>query len=185
MIATLRPLTYDDLLDMPEDNNRYEIINGELVVTPAPIADHQRVLFRIGRLLDDFLQQSAAGEFFIAPFDVILGPNDVVEPDVVVIASARGRVPGRQNSFAGPPDLVVEILSPSSQRTDLVRKMALYARAGVPEYWITDPERRELVINVLAGGTYVPAEPDADGWLASDAFPGLRVHPAEVFAGID
>lgn len=127
MIAELRPLTRDDLLTVPDDGNRYEIINGELVATPAPLVRHQRVLLRLTRLLDSFLLEGGAGEIFIAPLDVVLGPNDVVEPDLLAIASEQGRVRGTENSFAGPPVLVVEIISPSSQRTDLIKKMALYA----------------------------------------------------------
>jgi Uma2 family endonuclease len=88
----------------------------------------------MARLLDGFLQESGAGEVFIAPFDIVLGANDVVEPDLPVIGSAPGRVHGTVNAFGIPLDLVVEILSPSSRRTDLVRKMALYARSSVLEY---------------------------------------------------
>jgi len=185
VIATLRPLTYDDLLVMPDDGNRYEIINGELVVTPAPLARHQRVLLRLTRLLDRFLEEHSGGELFIAPFDIVLGPHDVVEPDLLVIATQQGRVRGTENAFVGPPVLVVEIISPSSERTDLIKKMALYARSGVPEYWTVDPERHELTIHVLADGTYVQAEADDAGCIASKVFPGLRVHTREVFADLD
>ena len=185
MIATLRPLTYEDLLELPDDGNRYEIINGELIVTPAPIANHQRVLLRLIRLLDDFTAKHGSGELFVGPFDVRLGPHDVVEPDLLVIGSARGRVPGSQNTFDGPPDLVVEIISPSSRQTDLVRKMTLYARAGVREYWIADPGQRTLVINALQGETYVPIQPYDAGWLSSRELIGLRVDPAAIFAELD
>ena len=113
-MATLRPLTHDDLLSPPDDGNRYEIINGEMVMNPAPLATHQRVLLRLTRLLDRFLKEGGAGELFIAPFDVVLGPNDVVQPDLLVISTRQGRVPGAQNAFQGPPNLVVEIVSPSS-----------------------------------------------------------------------
>jgi len=184
VIATLRPLTHDDLVSLPDDGNRYEIINGELIVTPAPIARHQRVLLRLTRLLDSFLLEGGAGELFIGPLDIVLGPNDVVEPDLLVIGSEQGRVMGTENSFVGPPVLVVEIISPSSQRTDLVKKIALYARSGVPEYWTVDPQRRELMIRVLTNGTYVSA-PGAEGWMASETLPGLRISPSEIFADLD
>ena len=84
-----------------------------------------------------------------------------------------------------PPDIVVEILSPSTRGIDLVRKMALYARSGVPEYWIADPERRILVMNRLQGEDYVAVEPDSEGWIASPTLSELRVHPSEVFSGLD
>ena len=80
---------------------------------------------------------------------------------------------------------MVEILSPSSRGIDLVRKMALYARSGVSEYWIADPERRVLVLDKLQGEEYVAVEPDSDGRTASPTLPGLRVDPSEVFSGLD
>jgi Uma2 family endonuclease len=185
MIATLRPLTYDDLLDMPDDGQRYEIIGGELVVTPAPTANHQRVLFQLVRLLDAFVLENGGGELFFAPFDVQLGFHDIVEPDLLFIGSEQGRVPGEHHKFEGSPLLVVEVTSPSSRQTDRVKKMVLYARSGVLEYWIADPELRMLVVNVLESGTYVQVSPDAEGWLTSHALNGLRFDPTTVFAGLE
>ena len=185
MIATLRPLTYDDLLDMPDDGQRYDIIGGELVVTPSPTANHQRVLKQLVRILDDFADETGSGELFFAPFDVVLGPHDIVEPDLVFISSGQGRVPGEHHKFEGSPVLVVEVVSPSSRQIDRVKKMALYARSGVPEYWIADPEERKLVVNVLEGQTYVSVPPDAEGWFTSRALRGLRVDPTTVFSGLD
>jgi Uma2 family endonuclease len=185
VIAELRPLTRNDLLTMPDDGNRYEIINGELVGTPAPLARHQRVLLRLTRLLDRFLLDGGVGELFIAPFDIVLGPHDVVEPDLVIIAREQGRVKGTVNAFVGPPVLVIEIVSPSTLRTDLVRKMALYARVGVPEYWTVDPERQVAAINVLVEGSYVRVAPSAAGEIASQALPGLLLNPNEVLDDLD
>jgi len=185
VVAELRPLTRDDLLTLPDDGNRYEVINGELVVTPAPLARHQRVLASLNELLRRFLREHEAGEVFIAPFDVVLSPNDVVQPDLVVIGAKQGRVLDSQNAFQGSPVLVVEIISPSTQRTDLVRKMALYARSAVQEYWTVDPDRRELTIHILIDGIYTQADPDAAGWSASKVLPGLRITPSEVFVDLD
>jgi Uma2 family endonuclease len=185
MIATLRPLTYDDLKDMPDDGQRYEIIGGELLVTPAPTSNHQRVVGRIFRLLDDYARDTDAGEVFMAPFDVHLGRYDAVQPDLVFVPAIRPRVPGEENSIAYPPGLVVEILSPSTRTADRVKKMALYARSGVPEYWIADPLTRTIAINVLDGEEYVPVQPDADARLASRALPGLTVDPVVIFAGLN
>ena len=180
-----RPLTYQDLLEMPEDGQRYEIITGELIVNPAPASDHQRVLGQLYRLLDDYALETGAGEVLLAPFDVVLGPNDAVQPDLLFLLASRPRVPGNVHLIEYPPDLAVEIISPSSQGTDRVKKMALYARSGVPEYWIADPGDRALTINVLEGEQYRTIDPDADGSLASRILPGLRVDIAEVFAGLD
>jgi len=169
MIATLCPLSYDDLLEMPDDGQRYEIIDGELIVSPALIANHQRVLKRLVRVFDDFANETGRGEVFFAPFDVQLGYHDIVEPDLVFIATEQGRVPGQHHKFEGSPVLVVEVISPSSRQTDRVKKMALYARSGVLEYWIPDPEQLTLVVNVLEGQTYVPVAPDTEGLFFSRA----------------
>ena len=185
MIATLRPLTYNDLRDMPDDGQRYEIIDGELIVTPAPTMGHQRVVGRLYRLLDDYARRVQGGEVALAPFDVRLGHFDAVEPDLVFLTATRPRVPNDENSIDYAPDLVVEVISPSSRRVDRIRKMALYARSGVSEYWIADPMDRTLMVNLLEGKEYVPIAPDADGWIASPTLPGLRVDPAEVFSGLD
>ena len=182
MVAYPHLYTYADLLAMPDDGKRREIIAGELIVSPAPIADHQRVLLRLVLLLSSFARDSQAGELFVAPFDVIFGPNDVVEPDLLFIASDRGRVPGKQNKFEGPPDLVVEVISPSSRRIEFGTKKALYARADVPEYWIADSEHQTFFVHVLETDAYHTVEPDADGVIASRRFSGLRVDPREIFA---
>ena len=185
MIATLRPLTYNDLRDMPDDGQRYEIIDGELIVTPAPTMGHQRVVGRLYRLLDDYARRVQGGEVAFAPFDVRLGHFDAVEPDLVFLSATRPRVPNDESSIDYAPDLVVEVISSSSRRVDRVRKMALYARSGVPEYWIADPMDRTLVVNLLEGKEYVPIAPDTDGWIALPTLSGLRVDPTEVFSGLD
>jgi Uma2 family endonuclease len=180
-----RPLTYDDFLALPDDGNRYEIINGELIVSASPRRDHQEVSASLDWILQRFLHETGMGRLYTHPIDVKLGPNDIVEPDLVVILTARLETYLPQGVVVAPPDLVVEIISPSSSRTDHVRKMALYARSGVPEYWIADPGRRTLTIYVLEGDRYRAVEPDADGLLPSRILPGLRVDPAEVFIRLD
>ena len=94
-------------------------------------------------------------------------------------------VPNDENSIDFAPDLVVEVISPSSRRDDRVRKMALYARSGVSEYWIADPIERTLVVNLLQGKEYAPVAPNTDGWIASPTLSGLHVDPAEVFSDLD
>jgi len=185
MIATLRPLTCDDLQELPDDGQRYEIIDGELIASPAPIANHQRVLKRLVRVFDDFANETGRGEVFFAPFDVQLGYHDIVKPDLVFIATELGRVPGQHHKFEGSPVLVAEVISPSSWQTDRVKKMALYARSAVLEYWIADPEQRTFVVNVLEGQTYVPVVPDTEGLFVSRALPGLRVDPATIYAELE
>jgi Uma2 family endonuclease len=185
MVATLRPLTYDDLLDMPDDGQRYEIIGGELFVNPPPTWGHQLVVGRFYRLLDDFARESNSGRVAFAPFGVLLGRNDAVEPDLIFLSSKRPRVPNEDNTIDYPPDLVVEVVSPSSRRKDRVAKMALYARSGVPEYWIADPIERSFAMYFLEGDAYVPIAADADGWFSSPTLVGLRVNPTDIFSELE
>jgi Uma2 family endonuclease len=182
VIVTLRPLTYDELRAMPDDGQRYELLGGELIVTPAPTAGHQRVLSQLYRLIDEHVRRIDAGEVFLAPFDVVLSHFDAVEPDLVFLANSRPPVANDQNSIDFPPDLVVEVLSPSSRRYDRVRKMALYAQSGIREYWIADPDRRTLEIYILAGKDFAPVESDPAGRLRSRVLPDLLIEPEGIFA---
>lgn len=185
MIAMLRPLTFDDLRHMPDDGKRREVLGGELIVNPAPRRDHQEVAANLDWILQRFLRSSGSGRVYTHPVDVYLGRHDIVQPDLVVIGSDRLGIYRPEGIVDEPPDIVVEILSPSTRAIDLVRKMALYARSGVPEYWVADPERRILDINKLRGDDYVRIEPDVDGLLTSPTLLGLRVDPSEVFSGLD
>lgn len=183
MCAMQRPVTYDDLLELHDDGMRREVLGGELIVTPAPTAAHQRVLGRLYRIVDDVAQEHG-GEAFFAPFDVLLGHYNVVQPDLVYVSPQRSLVPGDQHMIDYPPDLVVEVVSPGTGSIDRVRKMALYASAGVPEYWIADPRRKTFVINVLRGEEYVAVVPDENGVVASSVLPGLRIDVVRLFAGL-
>ena len=184
MISTQRPLTYDDLLLMPDDGQRREVLGGELIVNPAPRRDHQEVAANLDWILQRFLRPSGLGRVYTHPVDVYLGRNDIVQPDLVVIRETRLGIYRPEGIVDGPPDLVIEILSPSTRGIDQIRKMALYARSGVREYWIADPEQRRIAIHILEGEDFIPLAADADGWLASPTLPGLRVDPAEVIAGL-
>ena len=184
MVATLRPLTYDDLLAMPDDGQRYEIIGGELFANSPPTWGHQRVIGRLYGVLRDYTRLTG-GQVTFAPFGVLLGPHDAVEPDLIFLSASRPRVPSTDNTIDFPPDLAVEVISPSSRRKDRVAKMALYARAGVPEYWTADPMEREFIMNHLQGKQYVQVAPDADGWFSSPTLSGLRVSPEDIFAELN
>ena len=170
---------------LPDDGQRYEIIDGELIVTPVPTMGHQRVVGRLCRLLDDYARRVEGGEVAFAPLAVRLGHFDAVEPDLVFLTAARPRVPNDENSMDSAPELVVEFISPSSRRIDRVREMALYARSGVSEYWIADPMERILVVNLLQGKEYGQVAPDSDGMIASPTLPGLHVDSSGVFSDLD
>jgi Uma2 family endonuclease len=136
-------------------------------------------------MFDDLVRQPGAGEFFVAPFDVRLGHFDVVQPDIVYLSASCPRVPNDENSIDYAPDLIVEVISPSSRRFDRVHKAALYARSGVPEYWIVDPAERTLEVLLRQGEDFIPHPPEADGSLVSPTLRGLRVDPAQVFSVLD
>jgi Uma2 family endonuclease len=185
MIATQRLLTYDDLQGMPDDGKRRELLEGELILNPVPRRDHREIVANLDWILQRFLRASGSGRVYTHPVDLYLGRHDIVQPDLVVIRDARLGIYRPEGNIDEPPDIVVEILSPGTRAIDLVRTMALYARSGVSEYWIADPERRILGINRLQGEDYVAVEPDIDGWIASPTLSGLRVDPSEVFFGLD
>ena len=154
-------------------------------MSPPPIGAHQKVLGYLYRLIFDFARRFDFGDVVFAPHAVILSPHDIVEPDLVFVATDRGRISSERNYFEGAPTLVVEVISPSSRKRDRGDKQSLYARSGVGEYWIVDPGRRTFEIHVLQGEEYIPTAPDPDGLLPSGVLPGLRVSPSEVFADPD
>ena len=129
--------TYEDYCATPDDQ-RYELLNGELMRLPTPHMAHQRVLGRLGIRLSQFTQEHGLGELFLAPFDVVLSDTDVAEPDLLFISRAREHTLTDEN-VRGAPDLVIEILSPSTADRDLGYKHDLYGRHGVLEYWVVDP----------------------------------------------
>lgn len=148
--------TYDDLLRMPEpqDGKRYEILDGELVVSPSPSLRHQYVSVQMLRALMREIQDGKRGLVFHAPLDVILSRTRVVIPDHVAVRADRLDILQRRGIF-GSPDLVCEILSPSNRRYDRNRKRRLYASAGIPEYWVIDPDVNTLDQLVLGERDYV------------------------------
>jgi Uma2 family endonuclease len=184
MSLLARPLTYADLCELPNDSNRYEIIGGELIVSPSPHRAHQQTSMLLSVLISQHVAASQLGKVFAAPVDVRLSPHNVVQPDLLFIRQDRLGIFGPTGPVEGPPDLVVEIVSPSSRVMDRIRKAALYADSGVPEYWIVDPEKREFQLLTLEQGQYEPAEA-VDGRFLSTVIPGLVVDPATLFAGVD
>jgi Uma2 family endonuclease len=146
-------LTYQDWLRLPDDGGRYEIVDGEIFMTPAPSIRHQDISSRLHSRLGPFLESSGAGRLFAAPTGVRFSDDVVVQPDLlVVLAEHRSRI--AEQVIDGPPDLVVEILSPGTARRDLVAKRELYARFGVPEYWIVDSEGSNIEVLTPEHGAY-------------------------------
>lgn len=173
-------LTYADWLRLPDDH-RCEIIEGELFMTPTPSIRHQRVSRRLGTRLTAFLEGNGVGEMFYAPTGVRLSDDNVVEPDLlVVLEQHRDRI--AEQVIDGAPDLVVEILSPGTARRDLVAKRELYARFGVPEYWIVDSEASNIEVLTLERGAYTRFGLFRRyETLRSSLLPDLAIPLAEVF----
>jgi Uma2 family endonuclease len=130
-------LHYEDLETFPDDNLRREILDGELNVTPSPVPRHAGVVGEIFRLLADHADR-VGGKAFGSDVDIVLSAQNVVIPDVVYIAPDRLHTLG-QKAIYGVPSLFVEVLSPTTMRIDRGKKRELYARFGLPEYWIVDP----------------------------------------------
>lgn len=149
-----RKLTYEDYAQIPEDGCQHEIIDGEHYVNPAPSTYHQAVSRRLQFLLYVQIEKTQRGVVINAPYDVQLFAHDILQPDIVVVLNARQHIitPSR---IQGTPDLVVEILSLSSEARDRKLKRARYQKAGVPEYWIVDPFEHKVEQLVLRDGAYV------------------------------
>jgi Uma2 family endonuclease len=150
-----RKLTYDDYVDFPE-SERWELIDGEAYVVPAPNTKHQRVLIRLLTDLTIHLRAYGGGEVLAAPYDVVLSQYDVLQPDIVFVSDADSRVITEANIW-GTPTWAIEVLSPSHPERDRKLKLARYERFGVPEYWIVDPITDRVEIYRLEGDAYGPA----------------------------
>jgi Uma2 family endonuclease len=146
---------YHDYLQLPEDK-RYEILDGELYVVPAPNTRHQRLVVRILEVLLHHATEKKLGEVFVAPYDVSLSDETIVQPDILFVSNARLGIIGEAN-ISAPPDLVIEILSPSTRNKDLDIKRKIYAGFGVREYWIVDPEAETVDVLVWSEQGYTSA----------------------------
>ena len=183
-----RPWTYADLVALPDDQLRHELIDGEHVVTPSPNTLHQTISLNLVRVLLPYLDEHRPGQLLSAPFDIKLSLFTVLVPDLVFFTAERfARVVNAKHAIAAP-DLVVEILSPGTRRRDKGRKRAIYDREGVREYWIVDPEARSITAlrrpRADAGLTDVATLTlDAGATLDSPLFPGLRIPLRDVFRG--
>lgn len=181
-IAVLeRPLTEDDFWNLPDDENRYEIIGGELVVSPPPVVDHQNASQYLSVALYHAIEMTGTGWVRTAPIGVRLSPTDIVQPDLVVLSSETSNGP-RGKAISDLPAIVVEILSPSNRRNDLVKKRAQYQTFHVPEYWIVDPIKRTVEVLTLDNHEYAVTVAD-DGIVRSRVFPAIRLVESHIFSG--
>jgi Uma2 family endonuclease len=180
---TSTKMTYEDLLLLPEDGLRHEIIDGEHYVNASPITKHQRVSYRLILAIGVYLDEHPVGILFHAPFDVVFSRYDVVEPDLIFISNERREILTTKN-IQGSPDLLIEILSDSNRKYDEVTKRALYERTGVSEYWIVDPVADAVrIFRRNAAGRYErAAELFCGDILTSPFFPTLEIDVDRIFA---
>lgn len=172
-------LTYDDYAAVPADGMTYQIIDGEVFVTPAPNPFHQRASKRLQRQLEAFFEDTGRGEVFDAPIDLILSPHDILQPDLVVVTDPS-IVSGR--GIEAPPLIVVEVLSPSSVKHDRQVKARRYAVLGVAHYWIVDPDARRLECFALSDGAYqATTAADAPTKVEIPGFTGLVIDLGAIF----
>ena len=186
-MATKKPkvkLTYEDYAKTPE-GERWELIDGELInkdliMAPPPKRAHQRNQMKLGSRMSFFAEEEDLGEVY-SEFDVVLSDKDTVRPDLLFVTKERLNIITDDN-VQGAPDLVVEIRSPSTARQDWTVKRELYARHGVKEYWLVDPEAATIAVLLLDGGELVIAgvygERDT---LTSAVLEGFTISLGEVF----
>ncbi|HVX40666.1 MAG TPA: Uma2 family endonuclease [Gemmatimonadaceae bacterium] len=167
---------------LPDDGNRYEVIDGELLVTPAPSLAHQAAVLALASILAPYTRREGVGHAFVAPGDVVFSWRRGVQPDVFVIPLVNGRRPERFDKENGLL-LAVEVLSPSTARADRVRKRTLYREEGVPEYWIVDMDARTFERST-------PAEPRPEviverlEWMPAGASAPLVIDIVEFFVEV-
>jgi Uma2 family endonuclease len=172
--------THADLLAMPDDGKRREIIEGELFVAPSPLTNHQRILFNLTVAFAKFLEVHPVGEVLIAPLDVILSDHDVLEPDLLLVLKEHEAI--IKDWVRGAPDLVVEILSPTTEARDRGPKMKAYARFGVREYWIVDPVAQVIEVYRLAVEGFELARTCAKGdTVETPLLPGFLLPVESIF----
>jgi Uma2 family endonuclease len=174
--------TYEDYRQLPE-GAPYELIRGHLVMSPSPTVQHQRLVFRLGTALHAHLESGAEkGEVLLSPMDVHLSDDTVVQPDVLYVSAARADRIGEQE-ITGAPDLVVEVVSPSTSHRDVFDKKRLYEESGVREYWIVDPDSETVEVHVLGDEGLAPHERHVGtGTAASALLDGLTVDLAALFS---
>ena len=185
-LQTRHRWTYSDLVALPDDQLRHELIDGEHFVSPSPATAHQEISKRLFLALNTFVERHRLGEVLYAPFDIKLSAYTVLVPDLVYFTETRFAEIVNEKHATAAPDLVVEILSPGTRRRDLGRKRAVYDRDGAREYWIVDPEARSITVlrrpRSDAGLTDITVLALAsDDVIESPLFPGLKLRLRDVF----
>ena len=176
--------TYEDYLGFPADGNRHEIIDGEHYVTPAPLTKHQRISANLLGHLHRHCSHTKAGVVLAAPTDVVFSETDVVQPDLLFVATSRQHIVTREN-IQGAPDFIIEILSDTTRQRDERTKRTLYERYQVKEYWIVDPELETVKIFRLQDGRYTVLKElstkQADSRVSPSVLPEFSIPTRDIF----
>lgn len=174
--------TYKDYLTIPDDGHRNEIVDGVLFISPSPNRWHQNAVGRVFAYLLGYIESTELGEVFVAPFDVELALDTVVQPDVIIILNAN-QEKITDSCIVGAPDLVIEVASPGTASYDRHRKLSAYERAGVPEYWIVDAAAHNIEVLVLQGSEYQTRGVfQGKSLLPSKVVPGFPISIERIFA---
>ncbi len=173
----------EDYFALPDSNRIIELSEGELIMSPPPSTAHQRVVANLFRALDAFVHAGGHGEVFIAPLAVRLREGKIREPGVLFISAAHAdRVIPQM--IDGAPDWVAEVISPGSRKIDEVEKLADYAEAGIPEYWLVDLDARTIRVYALADAKYALAGTYGAGETArSETLGGFKIPVDDVIGG--
>lgn len=186
MTIAAKKMTYREFREMEfpdKDTFLYELLNGIIVRKSAPHIIHQRVLRKLVRRFEDFVLQSQIGEVFFAPVDVVLSDENAPQPDLIYISQANAAIIDEEEGIVnGVPDLVVEIISPSSIKRDRIEKMAIYEQFKIKEYWLVDPNNQSIEIYILKDNKYaLHAFADATEKVQSVVLEGLEVEAVGIF----
>ncbi len=173
--------TYQDYLKLPEDGMRYEIIDGELFMSPAPTLGHQRILGNFYVIIFNFLEKKRLGEVFFAPTDVIFSEINILQPDLVFVSHERFEILTREN-IQGAPDLVIEVLSLGTQKRDRTEKLRQYERFGVQEYWMVNHEKQWVEVWRREGGKLIfHKRLERNQILTTPLLHGLKIRLTKIF----
>jgi Uma2 family endonuclease len=179
MLTTTKKHTYLDYDQLPE-GAPYQLIDGELTMSPSPTFYHQKVMLRLAVLIERFVEEQNLGEVVTAPMDVYLSETEVYQPDIIYISNERRHI--IHEKIRGVPDLIVEVLSPSNAYYDLVHKKNNYESVGVREYWLIDPQ--EKIVEVYENrekGFRLFAKAKGSGDVSSKVLHGFSVGLDEIF----
>lgn len=177
--------TYSDYEKLPANGKQYQVLDGELFMTPAPLTKHQKVLLKIYDCIKDYIRKNDSGELYISPCDVVLSDENIVQPDLLFIAKGKVHIIKEKN-IQGAPDFVVEILSEGTEKLDRIYKKSLYEKFGVKEYWLVDIQDDTVEVLCLKEGRYVSSGVFSKRYnVISEMFPSLDANARTFFENIE